>query len=189
MLIILAAAPVVTFLMVPAFSLIPLLVTQIFNGDAVELSLIFSAWGIGLVAGGLVLTAWGGFHRKIATGLLGSVGMGVGILTVAAAPPSLFGLAVLGMGIAGFMNSLCNGAIFATVQSIVAPEMQGRIISLLMASAAAMAPLSLIVAGPISDALGIRVWYLVAGVTCVVIGVAGFFVRPVVELEERVKGK
>jgi DHA3 family macrolide efflux protein-like MFS transporter len=93
------------------------------------------------------------------------------------------------MGIAGFMNSLCNGAIFATVQSIVAPEMQGRIISLLMASAAAMAPLSLIVAGPISDALGIRVWYLVAGVTCVVIGVAGFFVRPVVELEERVKGK
>jgi DHA3 family macrolide efflux protein-like MFS transporter len=114
--------------------------------------------------------------------------MGVGILIVAAAPPSLFGMAVFGMGVAGFMNSLCNGAVFSTVQSIVAPEMQGRVISLLMASAAAIAPLSLIVAGPISDTLGIRVWYLVAGVTCVVIGIGGFFVRPVMELEARVKG-
>jgi DHA3 family macrolide efflux protein-like MFS transporter len=189
MLIVLAAAPVVNFLMVPAFSLFPLLVTQIFNGDAVKLSLMYSVWGLGLVSGGLLLTTWGGFHRKIATGLFGGVGMGVGILIVAAAPPSLFGMAVFGMGVAGFMNSLCNGAVFSTVQSIVAPEMQGRVISLLMASAAAIAPLSLIVAGPISDALGIRVWYVVAGVTCVVIGVAGFFVRPVMELEARVKGK
>lgn len=189
MLIILAAAPVVNFLMVPAFSLFPLLVTQIFNGDAVELSLMYSVWGLGLVSGGLLLTTWGGFHRKIATGLFGGVGMGAGILIVAAAPPSLFGMAVVGMGVAGFMNSLCTGAIFATVQSIVTPEMQGRVISLLIASAAGMAPLSLIVAGPISDALGIRVWYVVAGVTCLVIGAAGFFVRPVMELEERVKGE
>jgi DHA3 family macrolide efflux protein-like MFS transporter len=44
-------------------------------------------------------------------------------------------------------------------------------------------PLSLLVAGPIADALGVRVWYIVGGVACVVIGLLGFFIPAVQNLE------
>ncbi len=49
-------------------------------------------------------------------------------------------------------------------------------------------PFSLAVAGPVSDWLGLQVWYLVAGVLCSAIGVLGFFVPAVLNIEEGVRG-
>jgi DHA3 family macrolide efflux protein-like MFS transporter len=40
-----------------------------------------STWGIGLVLGGLVLGAWGGFRRRILTSLMGRIGIGLGTLS------------------------------------------------------------------------------------------------------------
>ncbi len=49
-------------------------------------------------------------------------------------------------------------------------------------------PFSLAVAGPVTDWLGIRVWYLAAGLLCAGMGVAGFFVPALVNIEENVNG-
>jgi DHA3 family macrolide efflux protein-like MFS transporter len=182
---VLLMAALINFLISPAFALIPLLVTKHFRMGVLELGAIEAAVGIGTLLGGLTLSIWGGFKRRILTTLVGLVGMGVGIFLVGAAPASLFWLALAGMFVVGITSSLVNGPIMAVLQSVVAPEMQGRVLSVSGALASAMMPLSLAVAGPLSDALGIQLWFLVGGVACTLMGIIGFFLRAVTHLEDR----
>ena len=51
-----------------------------------------SAWGIGIIVGGLTLSAWGGFKKRIVTSLVGLTGMGIGFLLVGLAPATAFWL-------------------------------------------------------------------------------------------------
>ena len=117
------------------------------------------------------------------TSLLGIVGMGIGILGIAAAPSNLFALAVAGMLFGGFMNPMANGPLFAMLQTIVAPEMQGRVMSLMGSGSAAMMPLSLLLAGPIADLIGVRVWYVAAGITCVFMGLLALNIPAIMNAE------
>ncbi len=181
-------AMVLNFIINPAFSLMPFLVTKHFGGGALQLGWIESAWGVGVVAGGLVLSAWGGFRRRVATSLMGIIGMGVGTLAIGLSPASAFALALGGMFVGGFMNPLANGPLFAVLQSTVAPEMQGRVMSLVGSGAAAMMPLSLLIAGPVADALGVRVWYVVGGLACAAIGLSAFAVPAIMSVEENRRG-
>jgi DHA3 family macrolide efflux protein-like MFS transporter len=45
-------------------------------------------------------------------------------------------------------------------------------------------PFSLAVAGPVTDWLGIQVWYVTAGVLCGVIGLVGFFAPAIANIEQ-----
>jgi MFS transporter, DHA3 family, macrolide efflux protein len=184
MLIILILAAVLNFLLNPAFSLMPLLVTKVFNGTAYHLGLLESVFGIGVVVGGLILSTWGGFKKRVITSMLGLIGMGIGILMIGLSGMTTFGIAVAGMALGGFMNPLVNGPLFAIVQSTVEPSMQGRVFTLLGSLSAAMSPLSLAVAGPLADKLGISIWYIIAGIACIVMGVFSFAIKPVMQLED-----
>jgi DHA3 family macrolide efflux protein-like MFS transporter len=53
------------------------------------------------------------------------------------------------------------------------------------ASATAIAPLGLVVAGPFADALGPRSWYVLTGAVGILMGLAGFFIPALVHLEDR----
>ena len=116
-----------------------------------------------MLLAGLILSTWGGFKRKIVTTLLGVIGIGLGVMIAGIAPAGLFWLLLVGNFVTGISQVFANGPLNAIFQSAVAPDMQGRVFSLIGAGAAAMVPLSLLVAGPVTDWLGIRVWYLVGG--------------------------
>ena len=161
---ILVMAMAINFVVNPAFSLMPILVTKYFGLGALQLGWLESVWGIGVVVGGLVLSVWGGFKRRVVTSLLGIVGMGIGTLIVGLSPVGAFTMALLGMLVAGFMNPIVNGPFMAVMQTAVAPDMQGRVFSLIQSASLAMMPLSLLIAGPIADKLGVRVWYVAGGV-------------------------
>jgi DHA3 family macrolide efflux protein-like MFS transporter len=75
----------------------------------------------------------------------------------------------------------------AIMQSTVDPEMQGRVFSLLVAGAAAMMPLSLLIAGPISDRFGIRFWYIFGGTACILMVVAARFIPAIMNIESNHK--
>ncbi len=183
MLAIILMAMALNFIVSPAFALMPILVTKHFGGAALELGWLESSWGIGVVTGGLTLSAWGGFRRRVITSLLGIIGMGIGTLTIGLAPGQAFFLALGGMFLAGFMNPMANGPFFALLQSTVAPEMQGRVMALIGSGTAAMMPLSLLIAGPVADALGVRLWYVVGGLTCAGIGLVAFAVPAIMNVE------
>jgi DHA3 family macrolide efflux protein-like MFS transporter len=166
-------AIMINFLLTPAFSLLPILVTGHFHGQAFQLAWLESASGIGVLVGGLLLGVWGGFKRRIYTSLLGVFGIGIGTLAMGLLPPSLFPLAVVVMFWMGLSNPIANGPLFASVQAVVDPEMQGRVFALMGSVASGMAPLGLAFAGPIADAWGVQAWFLVGGVVTLIMAVFG----------------
>ena len=112
-------------------------------------------------------------------------GAGLGMLAVGLAPPSMFWLALTGVLFAGFMNPITNGPIFAVLQAAVAPEMQGRVFTLMMSTGSAMSPLGLVVAVPVADALNVPIWYVFAGAASILAGVAAPFIPDIRYLEDR----
>jgi MFS transporter, DHA3 family, macrolide efflux protein len=180
---ILFMAVLINFLLTPAGSLMPLLVIKHFGLGALEFGLTDSLFGIGMIIGGLLLSTWGGFKRRVVTAMLGIVGLGLGVMAVGLAPANMFWMALGGMAFMGFMNPMTNGPLHAIIQTSVKPEMQGRVMSLISSAATAMTPLSLAVAGPLSDLIGIRAWYIFGGVVCLLMGVGGFFIPAVMNVE------
>ncbi len=181
-------AALVNFFFSPASSFIPLLVTRHFNGNAAQYGWMDSAFGFGIVAGGLLLSLWGGFRRKVYTAMSGLIGMGVGISAIGLAPSSGYILALGGMLFMGTMNSLTNGPLFALLQDKVEPEMQGRVFTLLNSGAQIMMPISMIIATPLADWLGLQSWYLIAAAACVVMAVYGLVNKNIATLDQQQPG-
>ncbi len=181
-------AMILKIALTPAFSLLPLLVTEHFNGGAAQLSLLESVAGVGILVGGLILSIWGGFRRKIYTTMIGTVVLGVGFVVLGLTPGGLFWMALASMLVVGLMIPLIDGPIIAILQGTVAPEMQGRVFTLMSSLLWITSPFSLAVAGPVTDWLGIQVWYVTAGVLCGVIGLVGFFAPAIANIEQNHNG-
>lgn len=180
-------ATLLNFLMAPTSALMPLLVTKYFKLGALELGSLDSFFGVGMIAGGITLSLWGGFKKKIYTSLTGIFLFSFSILAIAAAPANKFWIVIASMLFIGFMMPIVNGPIQALFQSVVEPDMQGRVISLVGSVAQAMMPLSLIVAGPVTDASTYQTWFWVAGILNLVIAVSGFFIPAIVNIESNRK--
>jgi DHA3 family macrolide efflux protein-like MFS transporter len=168
----------------PAFSLLPLLVREHFGGGALQLGWFESAFGVGAVAGGLLLGVWGGFKKKIHTSLMGLVGLGLGLGLVGFAAEDMMVLAIGGNVIIGIMISLTNGPINALLQSSVDPAMQGRVFALVTSLATAMTPLGLILAGPLSDLISIQFWFILGCLVTSFFGIVGYFNKSLQGLED-----
>lgn len=177
-------AAVLNFLLGPAGTLSPLIVTRHFQKGVWELSLLDSIMGVGVVVGGLLLGAWGGFKSKIVTSLSGVVGLGFGIFVFGIAPANMFWLAVVAMGVLGFMSPIANGPLQAIMQSRVPAEMQGRVIGVTSSICTAMMPLSMLIAAPVAEFLGLRVWYWLGGGLVMLIGASAFFMPAIRALEQ-----
>ena len=158
------------FLLNPAFSLLPILVTNHFQGDALQFATLNTTLGLGFVVGGVLLSVWGGFKRRIYTAVTGIVGMSIGTLLIAIAPADGYWVAVAGMAIFGILNPIANGPFMAIMQAVVAPEMQGRFFTVMNTMSAAMSPLGLLLAGPVADAFGVQIWFLIGAIGLLVIG-------------------
>jgi DHA3 family macrolide efflux protein-like MFS transporter len=168
----------------PAFAIAPLLVSGHFGGGALELGWFQSAFGIGLVVGGLTLGVWGGTKRRVATMYLAQALGGICILVVGMAPANGFPLAVGAVFLVGFLSSIHNGSLLSVLQATVSPEVQGRVLTLMMSGSGVTTPLGLAIAGPVADALGVRPWFAIAGLVTAGMGVGAFLVPAILRLED-----
>jgi DHA3 family macrolide efflux protein-like MFS transporter len=159
------------------------MVTQHFQGGVWQLSLLESISGIGTVLGGVTLGVWGGFKNRIHTVQLGIIGIGLGVFIFGLAPANLFWLGVVGFAITGFMGPITNGPLNALMQSKVEPEMQGRVMGLTNSLCAMMMPIALLIAAPVAELVGLRVWYWAGGALVMVIGFGSFFIPEIISLE------
>lgn len=177
-------AALINFVLTPAFTLVPILVTRHFFGSAFHLGWVNAAYGFGTVAGGALLGIWGGFKRRIHTSLLGLIGLGIGCFVVGSAGKEAYWLAVSGMALVGIMNAFTNGPFFAILQSTIPPEIQGRFFTVLMSVSTAAAPVGLALAGPLADRLGVQIWYLLSAVICGIMVVWIMFSPALLRFEE-----
>ncbi|MBI9046310.1 MAG: MFS transporter [Anaerolineaceae bacterium] len=172
------------FLYTPAFNFLPLYVTEYFNGDVWQLSIFETVIGAGMLIGGLILGVWGGFKRKMYTILFGILFSGAFMFLLGMVPSDRFGTAVMMMAGHAIVNSITNGAAFALLQSVVAPEMQGRIFSTVSSVAMMMSPLGLLIIAPVIERFGLPFWFLCIGVMSVLMGFASFATPEVIGLEK-----
>jgi len=174
----------VRFFTVPPMSFLPLLVTQHFDGGALQLAGMNSAHGFGFVAGGVILSLWGGFKRRTVTSLLGLFGIGVGTVVFGLVPATGFGLALVVMFLRTMMVPIIQGSVVAIFQSSAPPEMQGRIFTLLISAVSVIVPLGLAVGGPVADAFGVRLLFVLGGAGCILMALIWVFSPTVLYLED-----
>ncbi len=188
MFLLMLGAALINMLATPAFSLLPLYVTKHFMKGASELAWLESAMGIGVIFGGLVLGAWGGFKRKVLTILVGILGLGLGIVGLGLLGKEMYTFAIAIMAVLGVASATANGPIGAIMQTKIPPEMQGRIFMVGNSMASAASPLGLVVAGPLADKLGLQVFYVSAGLMCLAIGVFYYLNKQVYTLDNQQPG-
>jgi len=160
-------ASLINLVLLPAFSLVPILVTQHLHGNAEQLAWMNAAYGLGFIGGGVLLGVWGGFKRRILTSLLGLAGLSVGSFVIGFSPEGSIGIALAGMALVGVMNPLTNGPFFAILQAVVPPEMQGRVFTALMSVSMGISPIGLAMAGPLADRFGVPLWYVLGAIICI----------------------
>ncbi|MDT8382333.1 MAG: MFS transporter [Brevefilum sp.] len=181
----LLSAMLINFLISPAMSLLPLLVSKHFGGNEVQLALMNSMLGIGMLIGGIILSIWGGFKRRIFTSFMGLIVSGLSLAVVGFIPSTGFSVAVFVFLISALMIPFINGPIHAVVQSAVTPEMQGRVISLIGTAAGFAMPIGLAIAGPVSDAIGIQTWFIIGGICMSLTGILGFMSPAMRHIEDQ----
>jgi len=163
----------INFFLTPAFSLQSLLVKTHFNAGALELSYAQFSFGLGFLLGGVLLSTWGGFKRKILSTMLGIFLVGITTLSIGLFPSDgIIGLYLSSL-IMGTAIPLANGPSQALRQEVIAPEMQGRYFALQSSLSSMMSPISLAFAGPLAEIFGIQVWYLVGGGVCILMSIIG----------------
>ena len=176
-------AMVLNFVAFPAFTLLPILVTEYFGREAIDFATLQSMMGAGMIAGGLLLAAWKGLKRRMVAAMLGLMLQGAGILLLGLAPVGMFWLAIAGLLVFSIINPISNGLLTSTIQRIVPPDKLGRVFSLLSSGCQLMSPLGLAVAGPVADAFGANVWFRLAGVVSIVFGFVALFIPAIMKLD------
>jgi MFS transporter, DHA3 family, macrolide efflux protein len=183
--ILLAMVMVINFFYTAAESLTPLLISKHFKGGAQELGWWQAFFATGTIIGGVILGAWGGLKRKIITAQTGLIFMGLSTIVIGIAPSQLFWLGLAANTVTGLVMPITNGSYGATLQAVIAPEMQGRVFAFILSAAMLVSPLGLMIAGPIADAFGIQLWFWIAGSVCVVMGAFGFLLPEVMGMENK----
>ncbi len=178
-----AVSAVISFFIIPAFTLLPIMVNEALAGDVMKLGWLQAAFGLGMIAGGLTLGVWRGFKKRVVTGMLGVIICG---LSTFALGLTSFGWYLTGLAASffiGFGLSFANGPIMAVLQATVAKNMQGRIFSLMGSISSAIMPLGLAIAGPTTDAIGIGTLFFICGTAIVITGIVCFFIPAMMNLE------
>jgi MFS family permease len=120
------------------------------GNNSVLLGFVRSAAAVGGVVGGVLLSVWGGFKRRMTSVFLGEIMTGAAALL-------LFGLSgslpfwILTAGIGALFFPLINGACQAIWQSKVPPDLQGRVFSARRMIAMATMPVAPVIAGLLAD--------------------------------------
>jgi predicted MFS family arabinose efflux permease len=114
-----------------------------------ELGLIIAIAGVGMFAGSLLMSVWGGPQRRINGVLSFELLSGICFMLIGLRPS--FWLVAAGAFGAHVTIAVVFGSNQAIWQSKVAPEVQGRVFATQQMVARAAAPLAYLLAGPLAD--------------------------------------
>lgn len=182
---ILGIAMVVNGLGGAAFSLLPLLVTKTFGGQALHLGILEAAEGAAAIASGLAIAVWGGFKKRMRTAVIGMGLSGAGLLLLGLTPASMFAMAVACMFAVGVTSTITNASYSAALRASIPVDLQGRVGTLIGAAEEGFKPLFLLIAGFLADHAGARLWYAIDGGVALLLALVALCVPAIVGLEQR----
>ncbi|OPX86616.1 MAG: enterobactin exporter EntS [Pelotomaculum sp. PtaB.Bin104] len=146
------------FLAAPVAFLTPLQVTRSFGGDVWRLTAIEVAFSTGMMAGGMIMAAWGGFKNKVHSMTLSVLVIGACTFALGMIPFFWAYLAI--MLLAGIAMPVFNTPSTVLLQEKVETDFLGRVFGVLVMISSTMMPLGMLIFGPLSDILAIE-WLLI----------------------------
>lgn len=174
----------VVLTIMPTFTLTPLLVKNDFNGGVNEVALMEGLSGIGIILGGILISVWTGFKRRVVSVL---VFYGLSCITVAftgLTPANMILLAAFWWFVSGATFAMGNAPFTALLQLTVPNDMQGRVLALLNTVVGLAGPIGLLVVGPLGEAIGVRGVFIVGGVLSTLVCIAALFSPSLLRVEE-----
>jgi DHA3 family macrolide efflux protein-like MFS transporter len=148
--------------MSPISLLTPLQVVRNFGDDVWRLSAIEIVFSLGMMAGGLLIAAWGGFKNRVFTMALSCLLFGLTSIAIGVTPYFWLYLGII--WIAGITMPLFNTPARVSLQSTVEPEYMGRVLSVFAMVSSSIMPLSMLVFGPLADKVNINFILIGAGI-------------------------
>ncbi|EJL30829.1 arabinose efflux permease family protein [Caulobacter sp. AP07] len=163
----------VVLVIMPSFTLVPLLVKEHFGGGAEQVAIIEGLGGAGMIAGGLLVAALA--PRRLMLWLLSGYALSCFTLAlVALAPADMFWLAVV-FWVFSSITFIIGHAPFTTlIQTTVPNHLQGRVLSLLSTIMGLAAPIGLALTTPLGELIGIRWLFVLMGALGGLVSLLGF---------------
>jgi DHA3 family macrolide efflux protein-like MFS transporter len=153
----------------PTAFLTTLQVTRDFGADVWRLTAIEIVFLTGMIAGGLLIGAWGGFRNRIYTMALSCTLCGIEAVGLGLAPNFSLYLAI--MGIMGLTMPLYNTPLMTLLQIKVESAYMGRVLAVFNMVSSIMMPTGMVLFGPLADVVSIDSILIVTGAIIVVLGV------------------
>lgn len=132
-----------------SFTLLPAMILSRTGNNELIFGTVQSAGAIAGVIGGVIMSAWGGFKKRVHGVLIGWViaGLGTAIIGLKGGVP----VWIIGIVLTAIVIPLMNGSNQAIWQSKIAPDLQGRVFSARRLIAWLTNPISPIIAGTLAD--------------------------------------
>jgi MFS family permease len=188
------------------FTVLPPMILTRSGGDSLAFGTVQSAAAVAGIVGGVLMSAWGGFKRRVHGVLVGWIIGGIG-MSLAGFEGGL-PIWIAGMAITAIVVPLVNGSNQAIWQSKVAPDLQGRVFSARRLIAWLTNPISPLIGGALADFVlepaalagaglpnmfswlvgtgpgsGMGTLILLCGLGSALVGVAGYFASPIRDAE------
>lgn len=152
----------VLFLISPSAFLTPLMVTRTFGPQIWRLTASEMTYSLGMILGGLLITFWGGFRKKLHTTLLAGAIYGLLMIGLGTAP--VFLIYLICNTLIGITSPCYNAPITVTLQETTDPAMQGRVFSFMQLATSCALPFGMLVFGPLADFVPIQSLLLFNGI-------------------------
>ncbi len=175
----------VVLTVMPTFALTPLLVKQHFGGGVNEVALMEGLAGIGMIAGGILISLNPLFKKRIVTLLISFIISCGTVALTALAPSNALWLATIWWTLSGITFSTGNAPMMAIIQTSVPNQIQGRVLSLMTTVMGLAGPIGLAIAGPLGDAIGVRGVFIVGGTLSAIVCALGFFSSRLMQIETK----
>lgn len=164
-----------SMLYMPLGSLFPLLVRVHYIGGAGHNAVAEFIFSAGLLVSSLVMGIWGGLKKRFFMISTAICTMGLAAFFSGILPSAGFLGFVVCCFIMGAAGTFFNVPLMAHIQETIAQQMMGKVFSMLTTAMTLATPFGLILAGPISEAIGVHFWFAGSGILMTAIGIVCFF--------------
>lgn len=122
----------------------------------------------------VVISITGGFKKQflmiaVSTGLLGIWSFIAGLL-----PSNMFWIFTIMIFLMGAAGIGFNVPLTAYVQRTIPQEHLGKVLSIITSVMSFSAPIGMFVAGPVSEMIGVNLWFVLAGIAMIFVGILCF---------------
>ncbi|MFX0061542.1 MAG: MFS transporter [Candidatus Hermodarchaeota archaeon] len=153
----------------PINRLLPVLILDFHFGNAQILAFLFVVIQVGGTTGGILMSIWKGFTKKVYGVICGLTLMNLGVLIIITASSGLWLQISIGLFLVGFGLPIANASSTTIWQTITPPELMGRVFSARRTIAQITAPFGILIAGAIAELLGMIPTFIIFGMLNIVV--------------------